>query len=131
MQPILAYTTQINFSNITVASINVTVTFFNYDGTVIKDSGSTLFSSNNANSFNGNPTSNKSATFSIDANESAYIVFQATSPYKYGYMLVEWSQDSNAIYGLLANGRYFHSQLATDKEREAMYSIPINAGKPF
>lgn len=126
------YNTQIYLSNVTDASIDVTITIFNYDGTIVKDSGSTLFRAGNVSNFNGNPTSNDSATFTLAANNSAYFIFENASSSQYGYALIEWSQTSNAIYGLLANAREFHYRdIAPNITREYAYSLPINGGKPF
>lgn len=126
------YNSIIYLSNITGASIDIKITIFNYDGSVVKDPASTLFRVGNVSSFNGNPTSNNSATFTVAANNSAYFIFENATSSSYGYAIIEWTQDSNVIYGLLCHAREFHYRdISPSITREYAYSIPINGGQPF
>ena len=123
------YTSVIYISNITNEPINVKVTFYEDDGTVLVDGDNnpntgTLRTHGNFSNYNDNP-GKASISFTLNANSTVYVNSHTTAKYK-GFGTIEWDQDSNAVCGLVAFGRgQYYSNGWT------FYAIPINNGQPF
>lgn len=113
-------------SNITDQPISVDVTLFNCDGTIYKIPAGDHVYIYNTISYTLNNI-NSTISFELNPNATTYMVF-GTSVYvkRYGYGIIEWTQDSNNTYGLVAAGSLLHSQPEVSR-----YAIPINYGMPF
>lgn len=115
--------TVILVSNITDEPIAVKLTFFSKDGSIL----TTGITSENVSNFTTSVT-NASCSFDLTGKTTGNIVID-TSSLNYGFGLIEWSQDSNTVYGLVAHGAQTHMiSTSTGYNR---YAIPINNGLPF
>lgn len=119
-------------SNITESTINVKVTLYKADGTIIKDdnnsSAGLLRGTSTLANYNDNPSDNASITFTLEANKSGYFSLWAVpSQETFGYGTIEWTQDSKTIYGLVSFGNFVQSNTSGPSR----FAIPINGGLPF
>ncbi|QTD53498.1 hypothetical protein [Sulfidibacter corallicola] len=103
-------------SNITPHDLEVSITFYDQNGTVIT-SGIVYTNFINSNT-------------EIAAGSTGVVVINPT-PWKYGYAVIEWNNKStdDDVLGLVAHG-FFDQQDGSDNA-EAYYSIPINCGAAF
>ena len=119
--------THFHFSNITTGLIDVEILLYKSDGTLMKENTS-FFDTNNLLNFDCSSAEN-TLQFSLDANQSGKFNFSPSSlspGWEFGYGIIKWSQDSNAVLGLIARGtiyRYFNTY--------AYREISINQGQPF
>ncbi len=130
-----------NVSNITDKRIDVTITFYKQDGTMLTDDGTATGgiitagpqAIEQAIDYYDNNTDN-TVTFSLNAHCSTNInlYFTGSNTAKYlGYGIISWEQDSTALQGLVAHGRQHYLDTNTDPVRVARFAIPINGGLPF
>ncbi|MGE0268611.1 MAG: hypothetical protein AB7S78_09185 [Candidatus Omnitrophota bacterium] len=123
-------------TNITSSSINVTLTIYDEDGSILTDTdddpldgplratGATLTNYDDSRSADGD-----SVTFTLAANDTARfrVIEYNTSDYHSGYVRIEWAQDSDAVVGLIAS--IDHETHGSDGEGHL--TGVINAGLPF
>ena len=113
-------------SNITDQLISVNVTLFSYDGTIYKVASGDHVNIYNTNSYNLNNI-NSTISFELNPNTTTYMVFSTDLNLKrYGYGVIEWTQDSNNTYGLVASGSFLHSEPTVSR-----FALQINEGMPF
>jgi hypothetical protein len=118
-------------SNITDAPINVTVTLYDTDGTVLTDDNSIstgLIQGEGLLNYN-DQRNDSTVTFILNAHcTGIFRVRHETTDRNYGYGIIKWDQEGNALQGLVATchegGRYPDGERTRD-------SIPINNGMPF
>lgn len=119
--------TGIRISNITSSPINVKVTLYKQDGSLfspITDYIATI----NVQNFISN-LSDASCTFTLNGNATGIIsIRKSPSPETFGYGKIEWNQDSNSIYGLIAFSSFAQF---VNGQITSRYSVEINSGKPF
>jgi len=122
--------TNLNVSNITNAPINVTITLYNYDGTVITDDNDA-----NAGKIRGtnllnydDQNTNTTASFTLNGHSTGVVNIYFYTSLNYGYGVIQWSQDSDNINGLVVQGSYLNRETTGETSR---YGIPINNGMPF
>ena len=120
--------TKIYISNITNNPINVKVTLFSKDGFVFKNVGS-LITGTNMEGFNSN-LSDASFSYTLDSNKSSMFMFNHTSR-EFGYGLIEWTQDSDSVYGLVAMGKEIQNPRSDYSGDPVFSNYPINNGLPF
>jgi len=115
---------QLFISNITNNSISITITFYDKNGAILTGVVSGL----NLNNLNSSP-GNASISFDLAANATGYVFLNLNSAStNFGYGIIGWTQNSTAVYGLVANG----SNVWYNNGRWInSYSIPINNGLPF
>ncbi len=120
-----------SISNITDYPINVTITFYNPDGSLIVDDsapGSGLITGSPLLLDYTDQLADSTLTFTLNAHSSGNIMMtQQSSITRSGYGVIQWKQDGNALQGLVASG--FESyNVGTAQYRT---SININNGMPF
>lgn len=125
----------IYLTNITDFAVNITVTFFKHDGTVLTETdtndnynGGIIRGSSNANSYKDyTATSGKTVTFIIPARQqsTAYIEIGTINTHYQGYALIEWRQRGNNLVALIAEAAEYDSA----KNDRSYHSI--NNGLPF
>lgn len=128
-----AANTYIKLTNITNAPVDVKVTFYSHDGSVIKDAGNNS-STGLIRGFNGiaydETLTDASVSITLAANNTGDVRLGNTpSSYVWGYAVIEWEQtDSSVPFGLIAHGfRVVNSGASSYNET----SILINGGMPF
>ncbi len=130
------YVTVLYFSNVTDDPITVKIKLFKHDGTLMTDDGSPTtgqFTSWQYNTYNDN-VAGTSVSLTIQPHNTALFAVNPSADIAQGYGVVEWEQDSDAIAGLVAHGRFYRHFLGhngTHNLNEMGYSIPINSGMPF
>jgi len=78
---------------------------------------------------NNNPGGGASATFDLPAHSTGEVMLYA-NPYQHGYGMIEWTQQSSNVVGLVAHmfsAEYYYSGIVYLSQ----YTIPINNGLPF
>jgi hypothetical protein len=122
--------TVFSVSNITDEQISVTVTLYEKDGTIITDDNSSsagrITGSNLLNYDDQNTDS--TLTFTLDAHCTGYFSTNYTSSVKFGYGVIQWQQDSNALLGLVVVGA---ENIYVDTDADSRYLVPVNNGLPF
>ena len=125
---------QFTVSNITDSPINVTVTLYNLDGTLVTDDGNPntgrVISATPSNTLNYNDClSDATLTFTLNAHNTA--VFWATNTTTTelygGYGVIKWDQNSTALQGLVA----YSFALYKNGNTYIRNTNPINNGLPF
>lgn len=103
-------------SNITPNDLEVSVTFYDQNGTVVT-TGITY-------------TNFITSNTEIAAGKTGIVTINPSS-WKYGYAVIEWNNTSidDDVLGLVAHG-YFDQQDGSSNA-EAYYAIPINSGSAF
>ena len=128
-------------SNITDDPIDVTITFYRQDGTVVTDDGTATGGIITVGSqtidqtidYNDNNTDN-TVTFTLNEHCSTHIslYYTGSNTEKYlGYGIISWKQESTALQGLVAYGRQQVLDTNVDPERFARFAILVNGGLPF
>jgi hypothetical protein len=125
-----AFATVFNVSNITDNPITVTVTLFNTDGTILTDDNNM-----NAGRISGvnllnysDQNTDSTLTFTLNPHATGQIITKMnTSITNVGYGVIQWRQEGNAAYGLVAHSNVVYNVVG-DSSR---YAIPINGGLPF
>lgn len=113
-------------SNITDQPISVDITLFTKEGTIFKDTAGDHIFISNVSSYSLNNI-NSTLSFNLNSNATTYIVLKSElTTQKYGYGVIEWSQDSNNTYGLVASGSYLQARPGTSR-----FAMQINDSKPF
>ena len=121
-------------SNITDQDINVEVTFYRNDGSIVHDTdndpkGGTLraYSVSNYKQH----LSDTSLSFTIGPNSSGQFEIVSYEHWEYskmgGYGIIKWEQNSKAVQGLVAHALEFYEW---DKVK-SQTSVHINNGLPF
>lgn len=118
-------------SNITDNPISVTVTLYNSDGSILVDDNSAntgrITGTNELINFTDQNT-DSTLTFTLSAHSTGiFYTYHNTPTTKYGYGIIKWQQDGNALQGLVAQGSYVY----TSSGEISHFSIPINGGLPF
>ena len=121
--------TKIYISNITNNPINVKVTLFSKDGTIFKNVGNLIYRSENLENFNTN-LSDASLSYTLYNNKSSMIMFTHVAN-EFGYGLIEWTQDSDSVYGLVAMGKEVQNPNKDFRGDPVFTNYPINNGLPF
>ena len=127
-------TTGINYtkfyiSNITNNPINVKVTLFSKDGIVFKNVGSLIYTGVNLENLNTN-LSDASLSYTLDSNKTSEIMFTHIT-LEFGYGFIEWTQDSDSVYGLVAMAREIQNPCRYFSKNPVFSHFPINNGLPF
>ena len=104
-------TSHIFLSNITENDINVTITVYSYDGSVVTS---------------GLSYTNMTSTV-LAAGKTGYLSM-ATSSLDWGYAVIEWENQSgnDDVVALVCNGLY-----ARQSGGHSRHLVPINDGMPF
>jgi len=116
-------------SNITDCPIDVTVTFYNPDGTILIDDNNQStgkvagFQMLNYKDQNTDST----LTFTLNAHCTGYFHLQKTPQTNFGYGIIQWKQESTALQGLVVSAYYLYA-ISGDSSR---FTIPVNNGMPF
>lgn len=119
-------TTLFRISNITNELIDVKITLYNPDGSLLSGNGYVAETGNLIN-YNENLT-DATMSFSLNPNATGYIVLRkSTSNNIYGYGTIEWVQDSKVVNGLIVYG--FNA--LTGSENQSRSLIPVNNCLPF
>lgn len=124
------FRTFIYMSNITSVPANVTVTLYEADGQVVKDTGGNpstgylqAFNVDHYSELNTNGT----VTFTIPPNSTSTFALQSTK-YNSGYGKIEWEQPgASYTKALVAHSRTYRVKSGV----ESAYSTHINNGAPF
>lgn len=129
-------TSYFSFSNITDNPINVTVTLYNSDGTLLTDDGSNssgilkeLLVGGTYKFFNySDKNSDSSATFTINAHSTEILSIGNKSYQTAGYGMVQWTQNnSTVLQGMISTGEV---QIQTNGAFDRQYTT-VNNGLPF
>jgi hypothetical protein len=116
---------QFYFSNITNNPLTVTITLYDKTGSILT---SGFHISNNVSNPNTSP-SNASLSFDLAANATCTLkIWLSSSSDNYGYGIIEWTQNSTAICGLIAHGCDWYKNVSG---AWTSYALPINNGLPF
>ncbi|BCJ98131.1 hypothetical protein [Anaerocolumna chitinilytica] len=118
-------------SNITDKPINVTITLYNSDGTILLDdnSASTGFITGTSELLNYcDQNTDSTLTFTLNAHSTGTFQTYYNTISKSGYGVIKWEQDGTAIQGLVAHGGY---QNKVSNTVNSAFAIPINGGLPF
>lgn len=70
-------------------------------------------------------TGDTSFTFTLAADNTGYFQITQYPGHCYGYGVIEWTQSSKAVHGLVAYGDYWNNS------GSSRYAIVINNGLPF
>lgn len=120
----------IYLSNITDAPLSIKMTLYKTDGSVLLDTGNSISSGEIAGDSLGDYSenvTNGSVSFSLAAHSSGRVRI-TSSDYRIGYGIIEWTQDSQVAYGLIATGES-HASLSSGVG--FCWNININNGLPF
>jgi len=119
-----AYYEQIYFvANITSSPIIVKITIYNQSGSMIR-TGFTSFSSNLTN-FIVNP-GDSSVSFTLSANATGAVLYTPTT-IGFGYGIIQWSQNSSELFGLIADVK----EGLTTSLGYAFRTLLVNSSMPF
>lgn len=125
--------TKFYISNITSSTVSVTITFNDYDGTLIQDDDSATtgdIRGGNITNFDDTPTG-ASVTFDLAAKKTGYISVNS-SAWKYGHGTIKWSQTGTGVYkALIVHAKCYRSKTSSGLVYQSAYYIPINKGLPF
>lgn len=120
-------------TNITASNIDVKVTYYNESGAVVQDgddakgSGTIRNQKGTVTNWDDNPA-NASVSFTLAGNDTTWVLFRPAVAIT-GYAVVEWSQTSDAVKGLIGGIVYeFYHQGNVQFVRDFE---PINNGMPF
>lgn len=128
------YFKHLYITNITGSNIDVKVTFYDETGSAVQDgddsatTGAIRYDVGTLTNWDDNAT-NASVSFTLGGNDTSRVVFVPTS-HKYGYAVIEWSQTSDEILGLLAMLDFEYYYNSTEKFYFTN-NVPINNGMPF
>lgn len=99
-------------SNITDEDIDVTLTFYNDDGSIYQDgddsktAGEFQTSKGTVTNWDDNPTG-ASVTFTLAGRDTTILEFRGDDPNRFrGHGIIEWSQDSDELQGLVVGANY-------------------------
>lgn len=117
-------------SNITDFPINVIMTLYKEDGSLLTDDnniskGVIVGSGQLLNYCDKNTDS--TVTFTLNAHCTGEVSVMYPNPLQRGYGVIQWNQDGNALQGLVAWG---HMAFYKSSE-ESRAAIEINGGLPF
>ena len=91
--------------------------------------GSLIYTGVNLENLNTN-LSNASLSYTLDSNKTSEIMFTHIT-LEFGYGFIEWTQDSDSVYGLVAMGKEIQNP-RNDYSGDPVFSnYPINNGLPF
>lgn len=121
-------------SNITDKPINVTITLYNLDGSIIIDDNSPT--TGRIALINGTPSNYNEAqtdcslTLTIDANCTNVIglPYDNNNNLLLGYGVIQWTQSGRALQGLIVSGQKLYITTTGDNSR---LNIDVNNGLPF
>ncbi|MGN6715305.1 hypothetical protein [Anaerocolumna jejuensis] len=120
-------------SNITDSPIDVTITLYDKDGTIVTDDNSPITGfiiANNA-SISNYSDKNNDYTLSFTLNAHCSTSFQAAYsdiPH-YGYGVISWKQSGTTLQGLVAFGVLYNG--FNNHDYTYVHDISINNGLPF
>ena len=126
------YSTWVYLSNITDQDINVKVTLYKTNGTILTDTVGEYINGHYLSNYNDKLTDaslsftlgpNSFGKFSINSNEHPNTGTTA------GYGIIKWEQDSKAVQGLVAHAIGYY--VMTSNPVPSQLAIPINNGLPF
>ena len=128
-------------SNITGSNIDVEITFYKANsGDILLDGDDSttegFFRAENVLSYDESPVSGSSVKFSIAPHKTAKFSLKDEDEDEcsvYGYGVIEWSQNSSVLKGLIAHGMVIATDgyLNSSNVRKSGVCIPINEGQPF
>jgi hypothetical protein len=117
-------------SNITDSSINVIITLYNYNGTMLIDDGSSsagFLRGSSINNYSDNNT-DSTVTFTLDAHSTGNFTLSVYSTIHNGYGIIQWNQSGTALQGLVVSGTQIFHQSSSSQVRTP---ISINNSMPF
>ena len=118
-------------SNITDAPIDVTVTFYNSDGSMATDDSSSstgrITGSSDLLNYSDQNT-DSTLTFTLNPHSTGAINTDYSSTAYYGYGIIQWKQNGTTLQGLVAYGSGIFINTSGEISRD---SITINSGLPF
>lgn len=123
--------TYFHVANITDNPINITITLYDEDGTLVTDdnniSTGTIIADRALSNYS-DQNIDSTVTFTLDSRSSTRIIIPllATDDH-YGYGVIQWNQDSHELQGIVVTGG-FTIQYGTVDTR---FDIPVNNGLPF
>lgn len=126
-------TTWIYLSNITDDPVDVTITFYNNDGTLITDDGSAstgLLKCSSGGAIISNYSDNNSdssITFTMDGHNTCNLSFGDSSTSKSGYGVIQWTQENSSVSTALVGS----SVWIRSDSLYARTALLINGGMPF
>ncbi len=119
-------------SNITDSPIDITITFYNEDGTLLIDDNSPTTGrivAINSQLINFNDqNADSSLTFTLNAHSSGLINLPTTTTPQVGYGIIQWTQNGKGLQGLVAWGQRLTQKTTGEESRS---TIDINSGLPF
>jgi hypothetical protein len=117
-------------SNITDSPIEVIVTLYDSDGSIVIDdndpaAGRIMGSSEllNYNELNTDCT----LTFTLNSHGTGNFRISMYTEVKYGYGIIQWKQGGNVLQGLVVHGGIVGHHEIDD----STYAVPVNGGLPF
>jgi len=123
--------TSFNMSNITDNPIDVTIIFYNPDGTLVTDdnsptTGRISFETDFISNYSDQNT-NSSLTFTLKAHCSLTFKVNPTTLKNKAYGLIQWKQLGSTQKGLVVHGSII-TETTTSSDT---VSVPVNGGLPF
>jgi hypothetical protein len=123
--------TGIRVSNITDSPINVIVTLYLADGTMLTDDSSSttgmIVGTSTLLNYNDQNT-DSTVTFTLNAHcTGSFTIEEGTR--NSGYGIIQWTQNGNALQGLVAYAQLYTNK--SDYNEASRASIEINCGLPF
>lgn len=121
-------------TNITDNPINVTVTLYNNDGTMLVDDNSAttgIITSGQPDQLLNycDQSTNSSATFTINAHCTGKLLLSTTTVSRTGYGIIQWTQNTgNTLQGLVVSGFQF---INSGTDQATVLPIDVNGGLPF
>jgi hypothetical protein len=123
---------QVDFlaTNITSSPMNVTITIYGQTGSIVTTQLAVVTGTGaGVSNFVLNPGGGASASFTLAANSTAFIVYGPLTA-DCGYATIGWTQsNSTAQYGLIADVK--ENQTVTGASSWFMRTIAVNNGMPF
>ena len=122
--------TWISVSNITDNPIDVTVTLYKTDGTIFTDDNNIdtgLITGIHLQNYSDQVT-DATLTFTLNAHSTGWFKIMYSPTDNNGYGIIKWSQNSNELHGVVANGGYYEHLSNGEISRQA---LTINGGLPF
>ncbi len=136
------FITGIFYSNITNDPATITITLYDTNGEIIKDTdnsqtaGAIQLGRTGATHLNYTENlSNASVSFTLEGHKTGWIAVHQTSnstgTQDVGYGIIEWTQEGSAhnVQCLVAHGMM--ADIYTNLANSSRFAIPINNGMPF
>lgn len=116
-----------NISNITDKPVDVFLTLYKQDGTIITDDSIIMPVLTESQVTNySDQISDNTVKFTLDSHASVLLHIKNTNS-TYGYGKIQWSQEGSAEKALVV----FGSAICSIDNNRSRFAVPVNGGLPF